>query len=133
MNSTLPTLRFNIEHNPNAQDLVTFQFNHESICTQDNLLTVGNEYQYKRELYLARLRLLHKSFDINTQVQLDFTDEDRSCTVTPSLDERGSDTCWHLYDKDYYRLKTSYLLNKYLGKARIDKSIEKDDLLEFED
>jgi hypothetical protein len=128
-----PTVTYETSHPKNAEGFTCFRIKHPFICTTNQEVFIGDEYQYKKGPLVAKVRVNNITFqNMTMKMSLYFIDEDKCAHVYQSLEEHGDQEGWSLHDKDRYNLKAFAILRKNLASDPMfnDKSVNT--LLEFE-
>jgi hypothetical protein len=81
----------------------TFKINSSNVCTTENEITIGKEYQLRSGSTLERVileKLWFKHFFLYISVYL--IDEKKSIKCSHTFLQIGYSGMWRLWDKDYY-------------------------------
>ena len=84
----------------------TFRVNTSSICTKNDIISIGQEYQYKEGSTLERIILediYFKEFFI--YVRVNFFELGRTITCSHVMKQSGYMGMWRIWDKDYYDIE----------------------------
>ena len=81
----------------------TFRVEIGTICTKDNIITVGGVYQYREGGLLEKVIIEDIRFkDLFLELKVWFTDQKRYVTCTHIMVDCGYAGMWRIWDKDHY-------------------------------
>ncbi len=83
-----------------------FKIDSSNICTTDNIISVGKEYQYREGSFLERVileRVWFKHFFLHVTLYL--IDEKRSIKCAHTLRPIGYSGMWRIWDKGHYNIE----------------------------
>lgn len=84
----------------------TFKVDSSNICTLDQVITVGNEYQYREGSMLEKVIIEDISFkDFFINVKVYFFELDRRVTCTHLMVPSGYSGMWRIWDKGHYDIE----------------------------
>ena len=81
----------------------TFRVEMGTICTKDNIITVGGVYQYREGGLLEKVIIEDIRFkDLFLELKVWFTDQKRYVICTHIMVDCGYPGMWRIWDKDHY-------------------------------
>src|ERR1035437_4399047 len=84
----------------------TFKIDSSHICTSDNVISVGKEFQYREGSILEQVIIEDISFkDFFINVKMFFSEQDRRVIYTHLMTPCGYSGMWRIWDKDHYDIK----------------------------
>ena len=86
----------------------TFRVNNSTICTNNNIITKGGEYQYREGSFVERAIIENISFkDFFMTLDIFLIDEDRRVTCETRFINIGYHGMWRIWDAGTYDIEKS--------------------------
>jgi predicted dithiol-disulfide oxidoreductase (DUF899 family) len=84
----------------------TFKIDSSYICTSNNAISVGKEFQYREGSMLEQVIIEDISFkDFFINVKAFFSEQDRRVICTHLMTPRGYSGMWRIWDKNHYDIE----------------------------
>ena len=84
----------------------TFKIDSSHICTSDNVISIGKEFQYREGSMLEQVIIEDISFkDFFINVKVFFSEQDRRVIYTHLMTLHGYSGMWCIWDKNHYDIE----------------------------